>query len=194
MNAVAKCLPSRFPQLRFCVDILSPGPQGLSYDPGWANHVPYFPNHCDWTRGWHVTQTEPISVLPCFFKETYLEKIDFFFLLWVSSWRYESGDCPSIFACHRLLQVKLALALQNGYFLHNFTWMLQNLPAGYEAYITWKKVGHPGSTILEALLQDSVLLLLRAETLLRTGCQSLSTQFCFLQWSFTSSPLLSGPT
>lgn len=132
-------------------------------------------------------QSQSVSYL-AFFKETYLEKIDFFFLLWVSSWRYESGDCRSIFACPTLLEFKLALALQNGHFLHNFTWMLQNLPEGYEAYTIWKKVGHPGSTILEALLQDSVLLLLRAETPLRTGCQSLSTPFCCLQWSFIPSP------
>lgn len=60
-----------------------------------------------------------------------------------------------------------------------FIRMLQNLPKGsekgQEAYIKWKEVGQPGRTVFGILLPDSVLLLLRAVTPLKIGCQSLST-------------------
>ena len=89
-----------------------------------------------------------------------------------------------------LLQFILAVVLQNCRFLQHFTRILQNLHILKEGrkLILYGGSGTASKYSPGALLNDSVLLLLRAVTPLRIKCQSLWIQFCFLESSWTLSP------
>lgn len=86
--------------------------------------------------------------------------------------------------------VKLVLPFQNGHFFQHFICItsLQVMKKDRKLILLWKEVVQPLTMVFEALLHDSVLLLLRAMTPWRIGCQSLSTQFCFLESSLLLPP------
>lgn len=108
------------------------GPQGFSYEPGWANQVLYY---LFTVIGLGVVMWPRYSQSCCilFFGATYLKMVDFFFfLLWVTRGKYKSRVAPVFFyaTCICNLNWISVPCLQKWSLFSKFTEMLQNLPVG----------------------------------------------------------------